>query len=240
MNKSTVLLLTCLVTCSASQAGAQTVSPAFDAWLKARRDAHARLLVAPPSTPVVTQGLAVPYTPSTARAPAAPTATSSLADAPVVVAPEPSPARAPSAPVPQCVIATAPPAAPTPAPAAPLPPTPVQPPVDPRPSVARATPRAAATPKAKPAPIPATPVAAPASAPAPIMSARPAQFAPYVGAAAPVQRAAPEPVRYATDASGIPTRDYDVAALPRATTPSAGMATGSVMDQYLKLSLRYQ
>ena len=226
MNKAVAALLACVLASLASQAGAQTVSPAFDAWLKARREAHARLLPAAPAAPaatVATPGLGVPHGMAVANAPAEPTAATTLETAPAVAQPAP--------PVPDCAVAAtpAPPEPPTPEPPAPrVAHTKLSAPIS------SAAPLQAPTPAVPPAPV----VAPPPAPPAVLAAAAPKVVVPppagSVRHAAP--EAAPGPV---IDAARMPTRDYDMAVGPRFS-----VATGGVdMGQYLALSrqyLRYQ
>ncbi|WP_379654022.1 outer membrane beta-barrel protein [Pseudoxanthomonas sp. UC19_8] len=114
MNKSPALLLACLLAGLASQAQAQTVSPAFDAWLKSRRAPAQPGPATPPASPEqrpLTEDLAsqapayasarpAPATP----APPPPTAPvppmAPRADAPVAVASAPATYAAVPAPAP--------------------------------------------------------------------------------------------------------------------------------------------
>ena len=99
MNKSSALLLTCLLAGLASQASAQTVSPAFDAWLKSRRAPAQPSAVAPPASPEQR-----PLTEH--RASQAPASSDAR--------PAPSTAAVPTAPVPPVAPRADAPAAPTP------------------------------------------------------------------------------------------------------------------------------
>ncbi|RZZ89615.1 hypothetical protein [Pseudoxanthomonas winnipegensis] len=219
MKTSTAALLACLLVSLAAPAGAQTVSPAFDAWLKARRDAHARLLPTAPVAATATAGLGVPHAMAVATAPAEPTAATTLETAPTVAQPAP--------PVSTCTVLAedAPPVQPTPAPP---------------PRVVHAGRSAAVSvPSYDQAPlVPAAPNVAPAPAPpAVIAAAAPKIVAPPP---APVRHTRLDTAPRTASAARLPTRDYDMAvAGPRVT-----IATGGVdMGQYLALSghyLRYQ
>ncbi|RZZ88135.1 outer membrane beta-barrel protein [Pseudoxanthomonas winnipegensis] len=120
MNKSPALLLACLLAGLASQAQAQTVSPAFDAWLKSRRAPAQPGAATPPASPEqrpLTEPLAnqapayanarpAPATPAPPVPPTAPVPPMApRADAPVAVASAPAtyaavPAPAPAPPPP--------------------------------------------------------------------------------------------------------------------------------------------
>ncbi|TBV77007.1 hypothetical protein [Pseudoxanthomonas winnipegensis] len=214
MKTSTAALLACLLVSLAAPAGAQTVSPAFDAWLKARRDAHARLLPSAPVAATATAGLGVPHALAVATAPAEPTAATTLETAPTVAQPAP--------PASTCTVLAedAPPVQPTPAPTSPR-------------VVRTGRSAAASVPSYDQAPlVPAAPNVAPAP-PAVIAAAAPKIVAPPP---APVRHTRLDTAPRTASAARLPTRDYDMAvAGPRVT-----IATGGVdMGQYLALSGRY-
>lgn len=219
MKTSTAALLACLLVSLAAPAGAQTVSPAFDAWLKARRDAHARLLPTAPVAATATAGLGVPHAMAVATAPAEPTAATTLETAPTVAQPAP--------PVSACTVLAED--------ASPVQPTPSPPP--PR-VVHTGRSAAASAPSYDQAPlVPAAPSVAPAPPPV-IAAAAPKIVAPPP--APPVRHTRLDTAPRTASAVRLPTRDYDMAvAGPRVT-----IATGGVdMGQYLALSghyLRYQ
>ncbi|RZZ89614.1 outer membrane beta-barrel protein [Pseudoxanthomonas winnipegensis] len=115
MNKSPALLLACLLAGLASQAQAQTVSPAFDAWLKSRRARAQPGAATPPASPEqrpLTENLAsqapayasarpAPTTPVPPVPPTAPVPPMApRADAPVAVASAPATYAAVPAPAP--------------------------------------------------------------------------------------------------------------------------------------------
>ncbi|WP_379654023.1 hypothetical protein [Pseudoxanthomonas sp. UC19_8] len=216
MKTSTAALLACLLVGLAAPAGAQTVSPAFDAWLKARRDAHARLLPTAPVAATATAGLGVPHALAVATAPAEPTAATTLETAPTVAQPAP--------PASTCTVLAedAPPVQPTPAPTSPR-------------VVHAGRSAAVSVPSYDQAPlIPAAPSVAPAP---PVVIAA---AAPKIVAPPPVRHTRLDTAPRTASAARLPTRDYDMAvAGPRVT-----IATGGVdMGQYLALSghyLRYQ
>ncbi|WP_337052889.1 hypothetical protein [Pseudoxanthomonas sp. USHLN014] len=224
MKTSTAALLACLLVSLAAPAGAQTVSPAFDAWLKARRDAHARLLPTAPVAATATAGLGVPHAMAVATAPAEPTAATTLETAPTVAQPAP--------PASTCTVLAedAPPVQPTPAPTSPR-------------VVHAGRSAAVSVPSYDQAPlipaatlIPAAPNVAPAPAPPAVIAAA----APKIVAPPPVRHTRLDTAPRTASAVRLPTRDYDMAvAGPRVT-----IATGGVdMGQYLALSghyLRYQ
>ncbi|WP_340649275.1 outer membrane beta-barrel protein [Pseudoxanthomonas winnipegensis] len=119
MNKSPALLLACLLASLASQAQAQTVSPAFDAWLKSRRAPAQPGAATPPASPEqrpLTENLAsqAPAYASARPAPATP--------APPVPPPAPVPPMAPRADTPMAVASAPATYAAVPAPAPPPPP----------------------------------------------------------------------------------------------------------------------
>lgn len=221
MNKAVAALLACVLASLAAQAGAQTVSPAFDAWLKARREAHARLLPATPATTaaaVATPGLGLPHAMAVATAPAEPTAATALEAEPAIVQPAP--------PVPVDAVAAAP-AQPEPAVLEPLPTRVAH-------TRLSASAFASAPLQEQVSAAPPASIVAPAPAPPALLAAAPPKV--VAPLPAPIRHAAPEAAHAcAIDASRIPTRDYDMAVGPRFT-----VATGGVdMGQYLALSTQY-